>query len=102
MGVDVYLESESGEQLEELADPSGLVALLLPDWQDKTSAFLRFIDLYGGTVFNCLQMDTFVSELEAAVEKASEKKVIAHGRAILKLARKCKDEVHTYLKFYGD
>jgi hypothetical protein len=81
MGVNVQLESEGGGQLDQLFDPHCNVAQLLPDWRDESSVCLRFVDLYGDTVFNRLQIDVLVSELEAAIAKATAPSVAAHGRA---------------------
>jgi hypothetical protein len=102
MGVNVQLESETGEPFEQLLDPNNRVAMLLPDWRDEPSTCLRFVDLYGDTVFNRLQVGFLIKELESAVLKTADPSVAEHGRAILDLARKCSANVHTYLRFLGD
>lgn len=102
MGVDVRWESERGERLGELLDPEDRVAELLPDWRDETSICLRFVDLYGDTVFNRLQMPVLIVELQAAVARATDREVAAHGRQVMELAKKCEANVHTYLRFFGD
>jgi hypothetical protein len=102
MGVNVQWESEGGGPLEELLDPQNWVADLLPDWRDETSTCLRFVDLYGDTVFNRLQVSILIAELEAAIAKATDADVAAHGQAILELAKKSEANVHTYLRFLGD
>jgi hypothetical protein len=63
---------------------------------------IKHIDPYGNTVFNGVQMPTVVAEferLEKYVEDSSEKRALA---AVLRLARMCEAEVHTYLVFMGD
>lgn len=102
MAIDVQLESETGECLESLQDPSNLVARLLPRLDDAQSICLRFVDPYGDTVFNNLQMATLIIELENAIENASDERVAAHGKAILRMLNTCRNTVHTYVKFYGD
>jgi hypothetical protein len=102
MGVNVQWESERGERQDELLDPQNRVAELLPDWRDEASTCLRFVDLYGNTVFNRLQVPVLIAELQAAVAKAADPNVVAHGQAILELAKMCEAEVHTYLRFIGD
>jgi hypothetical protein len=101
MSINVRLETETGEPIEELYDPQGRVKQLLPDWRDETSTCLRFVDLYGNTVFNHLQIDVLITELETSIESITDPNVAAHGRAIVELAKKCKFD-HTYLKFVGD
>ena len=61
MGFCVRLESEDGEPLEEIEDPKNILHQLLPS-EDASYNFLRFIDWYGETVFNRLQIPSFISE----------------------------------------
>jgi hypothetical protein len=102
MGVNLQWETEGGGRLEELPDPHNRVSELLPDWRDESSICLRFVDLYGDTVFNRLQLPVLIAELEASVALVTDSNVAAHGRAILELAQKCQAAVHTYLRFLGD
>ena len=71
MGVNVQWESEGGGRLDELLDPCNRVAKLLPDWRDESSICLRFVDLYGDTVFNRLQLPVLIAELQTAVARAA-------------------------------
>jgi len=62
----------------------------------------RFIDEYGDTVFNRLQMPQFLEELQlirASVKSPTDLGVLAQ---LERMARRCQDEAHLYLKFYGD
>lgn len=102
MGVNVQLESEGGGRLDQLLDPHNSVAQLLPDWRDESSICLRFVDLYGDTVFNRLQLEFLIRELESTIAKATDPEVVEHGQAMVALARKSSANVHTYLKFLGD
>ena len=70
----------------------------LPDIDDSRYPYLRLIDPYGDTVFSRYQMVSVLPELERwATERPS-----ANVDAAVQLARKCRDEVHTYLWFIGD
>lgn len=102
MGIDARVESEDGETEAELGDRHELTERLLPPASDSGSPCLRFIDPYGDTTFNQLQLPALIAELEAAVSNATDPQVVAHGRKSLRLARQAASEVHTYLKFYGD
>ena len=102
MGIDARIESETGESIEELYDLDNLVKELLPDFNDKVSVCLRFVDPYGDTTFNQGQLPMIIRELTLAVDKASATNVKAHGKKLLQLAEKANGQVHTYLKFVGD
>ncbi len=102
MGLDVILEWEDGERIEDVGDPHNLLHRLLPPHDDDSYQCLRFIDWYGDTVFNRLQMTPFLAEWErlySAAQSEEEKELL---RSIETLARRCQSEPHLYLKFYGD
>ena len=102
MGISVVLETESGEELQRIDDPGNLLHALLPSQDDTSFAHLRHIDWYGDTVFNHLQMESFLQEWERLRERAQNSDAVAlHGR-IKDLADRGKQEAHLYLKFYGD
>jgi hypothetical protein len=102
MGIDARIEDENGQCIEELYDPKGLVAVLLPRYDDNTSNCMMFIDPYGDTTFNRPQMPILISELKQSIEKASNPEAKEHGKKLLEMARKVSEEVHLYLKLYGD
>ncbi len=102
MGLDIVLEDENGGQLASTADPQNHLHRLLPDIADTSFALIRYIDWYGDTVFNRLQMEDFLEEWARLYEKAeadAERKVL---REVESLASKCADDLHTYLRFIGD
>ena len=101
MGVDAYIEDERGNEKAQLLDPGNLVAQLCDAMDTQSTCCLQFIDRYGDTTFNHLQLPFFVSEIQQAIDHSSGS-VKAHGVALLELAAKAQLEVHTYLKFYGD
>ena len=102
MGVEARIENEKGVCLQELSDPEDLVADLLPKYDDESSICLRFIDLYGDTTFNELQMPILIKELIKAIDKTSNNDAKEHGKKLLDMAKKVSEEGHLYLKFYGD
>jgi hypothetical protein len=70
-----------------------------PDDLARTSC-LRFIDPFGDTVFNELQLETLVKELSMIADSckiAEEKKTL---RSIIEFISDA--EIHMYVKFYGD
>jgi hypothetical protein len=63
---------------------------------------LRFIDPYGDTTFNQLQLPVLVGEIEAladATPGTEDRGVLADLLAFLDKAR---DQAHTYVTFIGD
>jgi len=102
MGLTITVETEEGERIEQIADPLNHLHRLLPSHDDQTYQCLRCIDWYGDTVFNRLQMETFLTELDRVRRAARSPAEIELLAQIEKLARRCKAEPHLYLKFYGD
>jgi hypothetical protein len=62
MGIDVQLEPKRRDG-SEVADPNGLLSWLLSISDLAGTACLRFIDDYGETVFNRLQLPVLRDEL---------------------------------------
>jgi hypothetical protein len=102
MGIDATVESEDGEVEAELPDPQDLTDRLVAPFRGSDSPCLRFVDPYGNTTFNGLQLRVLIGELERAIQIAPHPQVKSHGEALLALARQASAEVHTYLKFTGD
>jgi hypothetical protein len=61
---------------------------------------LRYIEPYGDTVFNQQQMDYFIDGWKLIQPKAAEQK--QPWEKVFRMATKCKNEEHLYLKFIGD
>lgn len=102
MGIDVYLETEDGTVIAELSDPQNIIKHLIP-LDDAHFPLLRYVDLYGDTVFNRLQMDQVLAELKQLkknVSRSSEE--VKYITAIEDMAHRCRSEPHLYLKFRGD
>ena len=123
MGIDLHWEDETGEVLEAIYDPVNYLGFVLAILALEKTTCLRFIDPYGNTVFNHLQIPDLVRELQAAQrlvlsaqfaglcedhrEKyraagASPTEISGHLSRVMTLARRCGTELHTCLKFYGD
>ena len=102
MGVNVYLEIEGGKQIVTLLDPHGIICRLLP-MGDEHFALLRYVDPYGDTVFNRLQMEQILKELEQLKKsRGRSAEEMEYIRQLEDMARQCQSEPHLYLKFYGD
>jgi len=101
MGIDVRLETEAGDEIETLLDFEDSLQKILSECDPTVSATLRFIDPYGNTGFNRLQMPSLIAEIERARGRLKDETADKFAEGILRLALRCQDEVSTYLKFYG-
>lgn len=102
MGIDVRVETESGEVQDEVLDDRNLTEKLLPDREDGSSPCLRFVDPFGDTVFNQIQIPLVVKELETRMRASSKPEVKSHCEAILKVVTATVGEDHTYVRFSGE
>lgn len=102
MGIELLWEEEDGSELARLSDPQSLVQQFLPLISDTKSVCLRFVDPYGDTVFNCLQLPVLLTELEQCMAQQYEPQVAEHLSAALALVKSAQGYVHTYVRFVGD
>jgi hypothetical protein len=102
MGIDLRVESESGEVQDELLDDNNLTEKLLPDHDDAASPCLRYVDRDGDTVFNQLQLPVLMQELENRLRAARKPDLKNHGTALLNLLKSAQDQDHTYVRFSGE
>jgi hypothetical protein len=102
MGVDLKWENENGRPIDEILDPQMCISHLVLKTDLTGTTCLRFIDPYGDTTFNQLQIPILIEELKSVLQKVQDKEIGDHLRRMIDLAEKSNGEVHTYLKFYGD
>jgi hypothetical protein len=100
MGISIRLEDEHANVMEEIDWPSWLDDVL-PPHEDETFQCLRFIDPYGDTVFNRVQMPTLLSELERLRDSVPSRNHQQFDE-LVRLAQRCLSDVHLYIRFYGD
>jgi hypothetical protein len=102
MGVDVKWEDENGARLAEIPDPHKCISHLVLNTDLAGTTCLQFIDPYGDTTFNRLQIPILIEELKSVANKVRDTGIRDHLLRVVELAEKSRDEVHTYLKFIGD
>jgi len=100
VGHAVLWQDENGIELGSFQEPGYDTRLIQPRWTEGT-ACLRFVDPYGDTVFNQLQIPVLIEELDAVAARASDADLEASVRKLIEFLRGC-DEIHTYLKVIGD
>lgn len=98
MSLTVVLEDEHGQAIQILPDDFDYRVLNEVDLNDFL--LLKYIDFYGDTTFNSLQADDLIDDFDRLkTTHVDQESIIQH---IIDLCRICKQEVHTYIKFYGD
>lgn len=79
MGIDARLESETRDCIRQVQDSRGLMKWLLSFASLESTVCLRFIDPYGNTVFNTLQIRPLQTELQDLRERLTEA-TLAEGK----------------------
>ena len=98
MGLTVRLENEHGRPVHE----SDIGIDFWVPTGDPSFQLLCYIDPYGNTIFNQLQIDEFLTEWDKLRPEAKTKDDMAAWSGVKQLATRCKEEVHLYLRFMGD
>jgi len=90
MGIDAKIESPYGPDGPTLHDPQGYMGSVLSMVELENTKCLAFVDPYGHTVFNQLQLPVLINELEAALGEISSQKLRSHRGALAERARSAK------------
>jgi hypothetical protein len=101
MGVDVHLQTETGEILQSCFDPQSLVPAMLSQLDASRTTFLSSIDIYGDTTFNRAQAAELVDEL-SNIRPTLDAETKAHVDLIIKLVAIVQSEPNRYITFFGD
>lgn len=102
MGLEIVLQTELGARVDAVADPKNYLGKLLPEIDGEKCPILGGIDPYGDTIFNGIQMRRFLLEwveVSAKADTPEERQLVSK---VEELARRCRDEVHLYIRFVGD
>jgi hypothetical protein len=86
--IEVQLRTERDKVIP--SKPSGF------EFELPKTPLLKYIDPYGKTVFNQLQMEDFLAEWEFAKAFAQTDEERANWYTIRELAFECKNSVHTF------
>jgi hypothetical protein len=104
--IRVELRTERGEPVRGLSDPSGGSFDAAGDFDrllPRAEGVLRYVDLYGDTIFNTVQATDLLQDVERLAQSADVTPVEQRGLERLRvLAERCRDGVHLYVWFIGD
>jgi len=103
MPLTVVLQNLKGERRFDQAVPlNAALDRVLPVFEDASFPLLRFIDLYGDTIFNGNQMHGFLPEWDRLIHGVGDEDDRKFLLRVREMAEKCKKEPHTFLRFIGD
>ena len=97
MSLVVKLEDDLGERSEWV-----MMHGVLPSREEREFPFLRCVDPFGKTVFNHLQMETFLEEWERVRERAKDESQQEAWQKVKEMAQTCKSDRDLYLRFVGN
>jgi hypothetical protein len=100
MGLVIALEDEDGNPIRSIEDPRNEFRSLLPSPNCQDFSQIKFVNWYGDTVFNRLQLPTVIAELEQCKGTSEDgNRILA---AIIDLCREAAAKHHLYVRFSGD
>jgi hypothetical protein len=104
--IRVELRTESGQVVRDLPDPAGGSFDAAGDFDRLLSdvrGLLRYVDPYGDTVFNRIQMPDLISDVDMLGRREDVKPIESRGLARLRImAERCRETPHLYVWFIGD
>ncbi|MBS1853307.1 MAG: hypothetical protein JST79_20600 [Acidobacteria bacterium] len=97
MSFVVKLEDDLGEQNDWV-----LLHGIIPAREECAFPILRGIDPFGKTVFNHLQMESFLEEWERVAERARDESQQQAWDKVKQMAQACQQDRDLYLRFLGN
>ena len=97
MSLVVKLEDDLGERSEWV-----MLHGVVPSVGDENFAILGGIDPFGKTVFNHLQMKTFLKEWELVKDRVRDESQLEAWNKVKSMAELCRDDRDLYLRFVGN
>ncbi len=98
MALTIKLENENGHAIRTLQE--GFDYDKLENINLNEFTLLKYVDFYGDTTFNTLQLVDLLNDFEKLKNLAPDQVDIIQD--IQDLIRESQSLVHTYIKFYGD
>jgi len=104
MTLAILLEDEFGEREDGFVDVGYLLPIIETSFggTEERERLLDYIDPWGHTVFNRLQLDRLSAELDELRKIGLNDKELKIINQFQDLIAKCKKTVHTYIKITGD
>jgi hypothetical protein len=98
-------QDENGKRIENFPQ-IGLIFQMM-DLLDSESELsktkcLQFIDEWGDTTFNQIQIPVLIDELNICLTKCRDEGKQQQYKEVIEFIKKAVDKTHTYIKFWGD
>lgn len=98
MGWTVIIEDEEGNPKKTM--PGEFILSDKAVLSNEGFRLLKYVDPFGDTTFNAFMFKDLIKDLiELKTLLPTDKEQID---VLISYAKECDDEIHTYLKFYGD
>lgn len=97
MSLVIKLEDDLGERSEWV-----LLHGVIPVRGERDFPLLRGVDAYGKTIFNHLQMESFLEEWERVRDRARDETQRDAWEKVKDLAQACQQDRDLYLRFVGN
>ncbi len=102
MAINIYWQNADGTtRYAVVTDKYYSMAKLWPI-RESSYPLLQYVDEYGYTFFNHLQMPQVIAELEKLIGQATSEEQIEVLRRVCDVAKQCQKKAHTFLRFVGD
>ena len=102
MPIKVVLQGIDRTRRFDQAIPFNTVLELLLPLGDTSFPMLGFIDPYGDTFFNGVQMRLFIPEWDRLMGNVTDQEDLQFLQKVREMAERCKAEPHIFLRFVGD
>jgi len=97
--IRVVIQDEDGNEVSEGVDvPTSLLSRL----DDPRFSCLRYVDPYGDTVFNRVQLSDLLQDLRTIGQSCQARDHEPEMRRIERLVERCQKEPHLYVRMIGD
>src|SRR5689334_14261168 len=97
MSLVVKLEDDLGEQTDWV-----MLHGVLPSREERNFPCLRGIDVHGKTLFNHLQMESFLEEWDRVRDRARDDSQVEAWQKVKDMGEKCRADRDLYLRFVGN
>ena len=97
MSLVVKLEDDLGERSEWV-----MLHGIVPANADSAFPLLSGIDPFGKTVFNRIQMATFLPEWDRVKDRARDESQMEAWKKVKEMAETCREDRYLYLRFVGN
>ena len=102
MGINCALTDEQGSKLQMVIDEKNVFSKFVVDGQAGKLKLLKYIDPWGNTYFNSVQLDDLIEDIDAVIKGAKDAELTDFLSKVREYAHYCKNTQHTYIKFIGD